>query len=274
MSAFDIARGWRVQRFGRKGPHEILDAIVEPLWDGPRVFVAVERGEAAVFHEGSRLNGPPDIVAQLAQAAAAGTALVAEGCLTQQALRNGEGAMLDSGEGTPSMRTRMFGTMGGGKRDALLREKEEQQRLEQRDAQVVSGAAGPLAFVATDLLWLDGDELLEVPLLERKRILESVLGEAELVRRIRVHPTQRDRLDPGLAVPGLPDARLQIGQRPLSPGRGERWLGGRAGPRLEHADHHRTALKPARNAAVTPAHPRSGRRALVGGTVGWCPRRP
>ena len=183
MSAFDIARGWRVQRFGRKGPHEILDAIVEPLWDGPRVFVAVERGEAAVFHEGSRLNGPPDIVAQLAGAAAAGTALVAEGCLTQQALRNGEGAMLDSGEGTPSMRTRMFGTMGGGKRDALLREKEEQQRLEQRDAQVVSGAAGPLAFVATDLLWLDGDELLEVPLLERKRILESVLGEAELVRR-------------------------------------------------------------------------------------------
>jgi hypothetical protein len=183
MSAFDIARGWRVQRFGRKGPHEILDAIVEPLWDGPRVFVAVERGEAAVFHEGSRLNGPPDIVAQLAQAAAAGTALVAEGCLTQQALRNGEGAMLDSGEGTPSMRTRMFGTMGGGKRDALLREKEEKQRLDQRDAQVVSGEAGPLAFVATDLLWLDGDELLEVPLLERKRILESVLGEAELIRR-------------------------------------------------------------------------------------------
>src|SRR6478609_4466282 len=66
MRAFEIARGLRVQRFGRKGPHEILDALVEPLWDGPRVIVAVERGEAAVFHEGTRLNGPPDIVAQLA----------------------------------------------------------------------------------------------------------------------------------------------------------------------------------------------------------------
>ena len=182
MSAFEIARGWRVQRFGRKGPHEILDALVEPLWDGPRVIVAVERGQAAVFHEGTRLSGPPEIVAQLAAAAAPGTDLVAEGCLTPQALRTGEGAMLDSGEAAPSMRTRMFGTMGGGKRDAMLRQKEEEQRLEKRDAEVVSGAAGPLALVATDLLWIDGDELLEVPLLERKRLLESALDESELIR--------------------------------------------------------------------------------------------
>jgi len=182
MSAFEIARGLRVQRFGRKGPHEILDALVEPLWDGPRVIVAVERGEAAVFHEGTRLNGPPDIVAQLASVTAAGAALVAEGCLTPQALNTGEGAMLDSGEAAPSMRTRMFGTMGGGKRDAMLREKEEQQRLDKRDAEVVSGEAGPLALVATDLLWIDGDQLFEVPLLERKRLLESVLGEGDLVR--------------------------------------------------------------------------------------------
>src|SRR5262245_66455871 len=109
MSAFEIARGWRVQRFGRKGPHEILDAIVEPLWDGPRVLLAVERGEAALFHEGTRLNGPPEIVAQLAGSASAAAGLVAEGCLTPQALRSGEGAMLDSGEAPPSMRTRMFG---------------------------------------------------------------------------------------------------------------------------------------------------------------------
>jgi hypothetical protein len=183
MSAFELARGWRVQRFGRKGPHEILDAIVEPLWDGPRVLVAVQAGEAALFHEGVRLNGPPEIVAQLTRAASTGTALIAEACLTPQALRTGEGAMLDSGEAPPSMRTRMFGTMGGGKRDQMLREKEEEQRLQKRDAQVVSGEAGPLALVATDLLWLDGDELLEVPLLERKRLLESVLGETELVRR-------------------------------------------------------------------------------------------
>ena len=39
------------------------------------------------------------------------------------------------------------------------------------------------AFVATDLLWLDGQSLLDVPLLERRRILEGVLDEAYLVRR-------------------------------------------------------------------------------------------
>jgi ATP-dependent DNA ligase len=38
------------------------------------------------------------------------------------------------------------------------------------------------AFVATDLLWLDGEPLLEVPLLERKRLLGTVLEESFLVR--------------------------------------------------------------------------------------------
>jgi ATP-dependent DNA ligase len=33
------------------------------------------------------------------------------------------------------------------------------------------------------LLWLDDQPLLDVPLLERKRILESVLDESKLVRR-------------------------------------------------------------------------------------------
>ena len=39
-----------------------------------------------------------------------------------------------------------------------------------------------VAFVATDLLRLDGDSLLDVPLLERKRLLDSVIDPADLVR--------------------------------------------------------------------------------------------
>ena len=39
-----------------------------------------------------------------------------------------------------------------------------------------------MAFVAVDLLWIDDQSLLDVPLLERKRVLESVLRESELVR--------------------------------------------------------------------------------------------
>ena len=38
------------------------------------------------------------------------------------------------------------------------------------------------AFVATDLLWVDGEGLLDVPLLERRRLLEGVLDESYLVR--------------------------------------------------------------------------------------------
>ena len=38
------------------------------------------------------------------------------------------------------------------------------------------------AFVATDLLWLDGQPLDDVPLLERKRQLEAVLDESYLAR--------------------------------------------------------------------------------------------
>jgi ATP-dependent DNA ligase len=41
----------------------------------------------------------------------------------------------------------------------------------------------PLALVAVDLLEIDGTELLAVPLLERKRLLESALDEGDLVRR-------------------------------------------------------------------------------------------
>jgi ATP-dependent DNA ligase len=39
-----------------------------------------------------------------------------------------------------------------------------------------------LSFVATDLLWLDGTSLLDVPLLERKRLLEAVVIESDAVR--------------------------------------------------------------------------------------------
>jgi hypothetical protein len=38
-------------------------------------------------------------------------------------------------------------------------------------------------FVAVDLLAVDGDSLLDVPLLERKRLLDSALAPSELVRR-------------------------------------------------------------------------------------------
>ena len=40
-----------------------------------------------------------------------------------------------------------------------------------------------VAFVAIDLLWLDDISLLDVPLLERRRLLDGVLIESDVVRR-------------------------------------------------------------------------------------------
>src|SRR5207342_2129745 len=39
-----------------------------------------------------------------------------------------------------------------------------------------------ISYVATDLLWVDDASLLDIPLLERRRILESVLDESDVVR--------------------------------------------------------------------------------------------
>jgi len=39
-----------------------------------------------------------------------------------------------------------------------------------------------VSFVITDLLWLDDTELLDIPLLERRRLLDATLVESDLVR--------------------------------------------------------------------------------------------
>jgi hypothetical protein len=53
-----------------------------------------------------------------------------------------------------------------------------------------------LAFVALDLLQVDGQPLFDLPLLERKRILESLVQQTELVR---VSPYTRPPIDPWVA---------------------------------------------------------------------------
>jgi len=53
-----------------------------------------------------------------------------------------------------------------------------------RDASVRKLAKENGKRVAKDfLLWLDGKPLLDVPLLERRRLLDSVIAETDLVRR-------------------------------------------------------------------------------------------
>ena len=64
----------------------------------------------------------------------------------------------------------------------LRRRRRDTPTVEQTE-RVTPVEENDVALVVTDLLWLDDEPLLDVPLLERKRILESVVGESKLVRR-------------------------------------------------------------------------------------------
>lgn len=178
------AEALRIQQYGRRRPDDIPDALVEPLWSGVRVLAAIGT-QATLFHDGREIVARPELRAALVDARRS-RALVAEGHLTAEAFATGEGARLEEEHEHRRPLWMIAGALvPGGRRDRFLKEREESAKELQRIAAALDAvAAGErLAFVATDLLWLDGEPLLEVPLLERKRLLESALEESELVRR-------------------------------------------------------------------------------------------
>jgi hypothetical protein len=174
---------WRPQRFGTGGPRKVADPIVEPLWEGVRVLVRVGLGGPAtespgpsveiVNDAGRTLFDFAEIAAAIAAAARA-SSLVLDGYLTGQATRPSEGVGLEGPEAPTAadMAAQLFlGSAGRRRRHELDRSRR------------TATSAGPLAFVAVDLLLVDDEPLVDVPLLERKRILEGVLEEGDLVRR-------------------------------------------------------------------------------------------
>jgi hypothetical protein len=170
----ELAAAWRPQRPGRLDPRHVTDALVEPDWDGLRV-VAVLTADGAVFVH----DGEPAMVA----AFGAVDALV-EGRLTTTALKSGEGALppMPGVERPPILIPRAI--RKSIKDDPYVRSRDHQSR----DAAAAPGVLEALArgerhaFVATDLLWLDGTPLDDIPLLERKRLLDGVLAPSYLVR--------------------------------------------------------------------------------------------
>jgi hypothetical protein len=107
-----------------------------------------------------------------------------EGHLTTVALQSGEGAL----PAPPSVvRAPLLiprGIRTGVKDDPFVAARDHESRA----AAVEPGVREALergerhAFVATDLLWLDGESLVDVPLLERKRHLEAILEPSYLIR--------------------------------------------------------------------------------------------
>jgi hypothetical protein len=109
---------------------------------------------------------------------------VVEGHLTTAALRNGEGAFPEAEhvDRSPIVVPRVF--RSNVKDDPYVHSRDHEIATE-KAAPVTMGALArgeTHAFVATDLLWLDGQPIDDVPLLERKRLLEAILSESFLVR--------------------------------------------------------------------------------------------
>jgi len=169
--------------YGHKAPHKIDDPICEPLWGGRRVLVQVAEGRVEMRGtDGAEVEGYDVLRAAIADAAFADE-LVLDGSLLPAPLRDTEGARIRVGlDAVKSPGERVKHIFVGespmtGKREALQVADE---------ARLPAPGDEPAALVATDLLWIDGQSLLDVPLMERKRVLESAIDERELVRRSMV----------------------------------------------------------------------------------------
>jgi ATP dependent DNA ligase domain len=163
------------------------DPIVEPLWSGIRVLVAAGPAGAAMFDAGEALTTHGDLLEAFA-ATTAGTCdgVIVEAWLTRQVAVGDVGVYTGPDGDLPSTGA-FIGQVLLGSRSSRLRQKTEDLEAAQAGRDIP--AEEPVDLVVVDLLWLDGQWLLEVPLQERKRILESVVPAGELVRPgIHVRP--------------------------------------------------------------------------------------
>ena len=177
--AIDAVRELRPQAFGSRRSDRIVEPVVEPLWTGVRALAAVETGEAVLHDaEGRLLTEHPPILEQL-RTVVLGDGVILDGFLTKEAARDGTGVYTgsDRGESTGRLIVQSF---TGVRRDRAKELIETQRQVRE---ETTFGPDETVTFVVVDLLWVDGEPLLDVPLLERKRLLEGVLRESDLVRR-------------------------------------------------------------------------------------------
>jgi ATP-dependent DNA ligase len=185
--AADDHRTWRPQLARETArPSPVRDPILEPDWDGIHVLAHFELGDPEAGAPSVALidvDGDDQTAAHTGLGEAIGRAVLAidaviDGVITEQALRTGIGAAIIHKAQVP--------------RTALLTARDVGVDV---DAKLVARGEG-LAFVAVDLLRLDGQSLLDLPLLERKRLLDAVIEQGDLVR---VSPYTRPPIAPWLA---------------------------------------------------------------------------
>jgi ATP-dependent DNA ligase len=182
MLASDLrsaAATWRLQEFGDKRGATIADPIIEPLWTGPRILASVDGGAVRMTaSSGEPIEGYADVVEALREAVGDATVLL-EAFLTPEPIQAAAGLASREIVTLPKpgqAMTQMIVGVRGERKERLARQQDEARQ------RTIEGADERLALVAVDLLWLDDESLCDVPLLERKRILESVVTESDLVR--------------------------------------------------------------------------------------------
>ena len=179
-TAREAAAAWRPQQFSEGRSGAILDPIIEPLWSGLRVLALVDGGEVTIRD----LDGDPveefgDVETELAEASRASQVLV-DGYLTHQPIQGLDAVAhresTASSAAAPTIGQMWFGSLG------RLRSRTPRPPVEAVGREPLPPDAD-VAIVVVDLLWLDDEPMLSIPLLERRRLLESVVGESRLVRR-------------------------------------------------------------------------------------------
>lgn len=178
--ARSAAAAWRPQQLGKGRAAAIDDPIIEPLWLGLRVLALVDGGRVTIRDpDGDPVDEFEDVSAELAEASRADR-LLFDGYLTPQPTQAltavARRETVEVSASLPTISQMWFGSLGKRRSRKVLPSVETVERE----------APSPdmdVAIVLVDLLWLDDEPLLTVPLLERKRILESVVGESRLVRR-------------------------------------------------------------------------------------------
>lgn len=180
--ALTLARGLRLQWFGNGAPDRVAEPVIEPLWSGLRVIAAAQDGTGLLLDDGKDVPGHDALAVALASAVAAtASGVILDAYVTKQIASEEPGVGVYTGvTELPSAGNMLMGSLVGRGRRPRREQLAEDLGKELAAEQIAED--DPVNLVAVDLLWLDGDWLLDAPLLERKRLLEAILPGDQLVR--------------------------------------------------------------------------------------------
>ena len=179
--ALQLARDLRHQWFGRGSADRVPEPVIEPLWSGLRVIAAAQGGTGILLDDGAEVPDLDHLAQALATTVTAtATGVILDAYVTKQVANDKPGVYTGAEDDIPTVGTPIVGGLLGrgrrSKRDQLAEDRATQLAAERFDDDE------PVNLVAVDLLWLDGEWLLDAPLLERKRILEAIIPGDPLVR--------------------------------------------------------------------------------------------